>query len=358
MNDLIRPLTALRREHADLFGGKSAMLGESIASGLNVPGGFAASTGAFEEFLAYGGLGQRIAERLASIDPADVDELYRASTEIAAEMRAVQLPEAFRLAVEDAYAALGNDIGCDAPPVAVRSSARGEDSVDATHAGQQDTQLWVRGVDGLCEAIRGCWISLYSPTAISYRAALDTRDDSPAMGITVQEMVDSAISGVMFTCSPLTGDPSVVAINASWGLGLSVVGGDITPDEFLVSKVTREVLRKTINEKSIAYAPARSGRGIEQVAVPRHRWTAPSLREEQLAELVEVADKIEQHFGEHQDIEWAIGRGDPAPGRVYVLQVRPVTGLRRARDGLIADTTKASPMSLMLRTLGVKSAEG
>jgi pyruvate,water dikinase len=357
MTDLIRPLAALRRDDADLFGGKSAMLGELIASGLNVPRGFAASTEAFEAFLARDGLGQRVAGRLASIDPADVDELHRASAEIAAEMRGVQLPEAVRLAVEDRYAELGRDVGCDAPPVAVRSSARGEDSVDATHAGQQDTQLWVRGVDGLCDAIRGCWISLYSPTAISYRAAIDTRDHGPAMGVTVQEMVDAAISGVMFTCSPLTGDPSVVAINASWGLGLSVVGGDVTPDEFVVSKVTREVLRKTIGEKSTAHAPARSGSGTERVEVPRHRWTAPSLREEDLGELVEVAGAIEQHFGQHQDIEWAIARGAPAPGRVYVLQARPVTGLRRAGESIIVDSS-ASPMSLMLRAMGVKSAQG
>ena len=120
------------------------------------------------------------------------------------------------------YAELAEQVGSDEPPVAVRSSALGEDSQDATFAGQQETYLWVRGADHVCDAVRDCWVSLYSPPAITYRARLGQGVGEPAMGVAVQLMVDAEVSGVMFTCNPVSGDPSMVAVNASWGLGLAV----------------------------------------------------------------------------------------------------------------------------------------
>ena len=157
----------------------------------------------------------------------------------------------------------------DDAPVAVRSSALGEDSAEATFAGQQETILWVRGAADVIEAIRACWASLYSAEAISYRRRL--QGSEPAMGVTVQRMVDAAVSGVMFTCNPLSGDRSMVAINAAWGLGLAVVGGEVTPDDLLVSKVTGEVVRETIADKHVEYVPAAGGHGTERVAVDDER---------------------------------------------------------------------------------------
>ena len=178
------------------------------------------------------------------------------------------------------------------PPVAVRSSALGEDSEEATFAGQQETFLWVRGVDGVCDAVRDCWVSLYSPEALSYRARLGG-DEAAAMGVTIQLMADARISGVMFTCNPVSGDPSMVAINASWGLGLAVVGGEVTPDDYLVSKVTREVVRRTIAAKDVEYVPGEGGRGAVRVDVPAERRDAPCLDDERLAELAAVARRVE-----------------------------------------------------------------
>ena len=148
--------------------------------------------------------------------------------------------------------------GEDEPPVAVRSSALGEDSEEASYAGQQETFLWVRGVEHVCDAVRDCWASLYTPHAISYRAALGG-DAETAMGVAVQLMVDAEVSGVLFTCNPVTGDPSIVAVNASWGLGIAVVSGELTPDEYLVSKVTGEVVRRTVSEKDVEYVPDAAG---------------------------------------------------------------------------------------------------
>lgn len=359
MTELSRTLAELRAKDEDRFGGKSASLGELIAGEIPVPPGFATSTAAFEAFLALDGLGERIDARLRGLDPGDLAAVEAACAEIALDMRRTPVPEAVAAEVERHYAALAAASDKRQPPVAVRSSARGEDSAEATFAGQQETYLWVRGTDGVCEAIRGCWISLYSPPAIAYRARMGSADaQPPAMGVAVQAMVDAEVSGVMFTCSPLTGDPSVVAINASWGLGLGVVGGEVTPDDFLISKVSRELLRSTIADKHVEYVPDPGGRGTHRVAVEQARRTAPCLDEERLRGLVETARRVERHFGSRQDVEWAIARTGSFPDNLFVLQSRPVTATAKAGSEAVADRAGLDAMSLVLGTFGVPPQRG
>jgi pyruvate,water dikinase len=232
----------------------------------------------------------------------------------------------------------------------VRSSAIGEDSEEATFAGQQETYLWVCGVDEICEAVRDCWASLYSTEAVSYRAEMAAEHAVPAMGVTIQLMVDAAVSGVMFTCNPLSGDPSTVAINASWGLGLAVVGGEVTPDEYRVSKVTREVLSKSIGPKEIEYLPDPSGSGATRTEVAAERRDIACLDQAQLGALVDVARRVESHFGGHQDIEWAIARGEgpDRAGELFMLQSRPVT-VKPAKPDTAA---QKSAMDLVMGTFG------
>lgn len=352
-SELVRSLADLRRTDELAFGGKSSSLGDLMSGGIPVPPGFAVSTEAFDEFLEADGLGDRVSARLAGLDPSDVAEVNRASEDVAQLMRTAELPAEVREAVEREYAAIGEA----EPPVAVRSSARGEDSADATFAGQQETYLWVRGAEGVGEALRDCWISLYSPPAITYRARM-AADETPAMGVTVQLMVDAAVSGVMFTCSPTTGDPSLVAINSSWGLGLGVVGGDVTPDEYSVSKVTREVLRKTISDKHVEYLPDPAGRGTRRVDVPAERRTAPTLEDAVIGPIVDVARRVERHFGSHQDIEWAIAGSGEFPANFYVLQSRPVTVAGQGGSPTVEEKKGKSSMSLLLGTFGVKREEG
>ncbi len=251
-------------------------------------------------------------------------------------MRFAPLPDAVRSELARSYEELG-----ESTPVAVRSSALGEDSHDATFAGQQESFLWVRGVEQVCDAVRDCWVSLYTARAISYRAELGQSEQ--AMGVTVQEMVDAEVSGVMFTCNPVSGDPSMVAVNASWGLGIAVVGGETTPDDFLVSKVTGEVVRRTVNAKEIEYVPDPAGRGAVRVEIPAERREEPCLDEAGLAALVEIAKRVERHFGSHQDIEWAIARD----GSLLVLQSRPVTTSKPAAPKL-----SESAISLVMGTFG------
>jgi pyruvate, water dikinase len=284
-------LAELRRSDEPRFGGKSANLGELIAAGIPVPEGFA----------------------------------------VAAMGHRTSLEEALRAEISRRYEALGGQ------PVAVRSSAVGEDSAEASFAGQQQTFLWVRGADRVCEAVRDCWASLHSREAVAYRARMGGPGE-PAMGVTVQLMVDAAVSGVMFTCNPVSGDPSTVAVNASWGLGTAVVGGEVTPDEYRLSKVTGEVLHRSIGPKTIEYV------GSERSEVPAERQDVPCLDDEQLGTLLDVARRVERHFGSHQDIEWALARD----GSLFVLQSRPVTAAPKKKDTAPA----RSAIELVMGTFG------
>jgi pyruvate,water dikinase len=340
---LVRPLAELRRGDASEFGGKSANLGDLIAGGIPVPEGFAVGASGFRAFVEATGLEGTIAAALAKAHPGDVDSVGAASKTIGEAMRFAPLPDDVRREVHAWYGELARATGDDAPPVAVRSSALGEDGEDASHAGQQESFLWVRGVDHVSDAVRDCWASLYTPQAISYRAALRTPPADTAMGVTVQLMVDAEVSGVLFTCNPVSGDPSMVALNASWGLGIAVVSGEVTPDDYLVSKITGEVVRRTVSAKAVEYVPDATGRGAVRVDVPAERRDAPCLDDERLARLVAVAKLVEGHFGSHQDVEWAIDRD----GALLVLQARPVTTLPRARPAL-----SGSALSLVLATFG------
>ena len=336
-----RTLAELRHADSSDFGGKSSTLGELIAAEIPVPPGFAVSTSAFHAFVDEAGLAGTIAAALARMDPGDVDSVGAASHAISEAMRFAPVPDAVRNEIARRY----DEMGGDDPPVAVRSSALGEDSQDATFAGQQETYLWVRGADHVCDAVRDCWVSLYSPPAIAYRARLG-EDAEPAMGVTVQQMVDAEVSGVLFTCNPVTGDPSMVAINASWGLGLAVVGGEVTPDDYLVSKVTREVVREHVNAKEIEYVPDAGGRGAVRVPVPEERRAVPCLDAGAIDALVEVGRRVERYFGSHQDVEWALARD----GALHVVQARPVTALPKHEP----TPAPASAMAMVMQTFGVK----
>jgi pyruvate,water dikinase len=349
-----RRLAELRREHGTSFGGKSATLGELISAEIPVPPGFAVSTAAFRAFVNEAGLEGMITAETSRMSPDDVDSVGATSHAISEAMRSAPVPKAVCDEVARRYAELAEESGLDDAPVAVRSSALGEDSQDATFAGQQETYLWVRGADRVCDAVRDCWVSLYSPPALTYRARLGQAPEETAMGVAVQLMVDAEVSGVMFTCNPVSGDPSMVAVNASWGLGLAVVGGEVTPDDYLVSKVTREVVREHIHAKDIEYLPDAGGRGAVRVDVPEERRKIPCLERPALDALVELGRRVERHFGSHQDIEWAIARAQELPASLFVVQSRPVTALPQ-RD---PQPGHDSAMALVMGMFGARGAKG
>lgn len=289
--------------------------------------------GAFQSFVEQSELQPTIRRCLSASD-------FKA---IAAAFDGAAVPAEIAGEITRAYSDLGR------PAVAVRSSALGEDSATATFAGQQESFLWITGDENVLAAARACWASLYSPQAVSYRARLGVATDLPAMGIAVQEMIDARVSGVMFTCSPATGDPSTVAVNASWGLGEAVVSGEVTPDELLISKVTGEVIRESIADKHVERVAAPSGGGTIAREVDPERRHARCLSDENVRSLLELAKLIQRHFGSHQDVEWAIA----GSGELFAVQSRPVTTIPRGHDQRQPDP--ASGISLVMSKFGVKA---
>jgi pyruvate, water dikinase len=305
------PFDEIGLDQIELVGGKSAHLGDLLQARFPVPPGFAVTALAFEA------------------RPGD--------DRAAIEARALPVEVANEIAT--AYTMLGRRVGHDEPPVAVRSSAVAEEAVDASFAGVQDTYLWVRGVDDVLRGVQRCWASYFNPEATAYRA--QHTGVRAGMSVAVQYMVDARVAGVMFTLNPVSGDPSSIAIDASYGLGTTVVGGEVTPDSFLVSKVTREVVRSTLGTKEIECVAAESGEGTTIREVDPDRRARACLEPAEVEALVDLARRVEAHYGRHQDLEWAIDR---RLGEVFLLQSRPETvwsQKRRAQPAVAADALSA-----------------
>ena len=309
------------------LGGKCTALGELTRAGLDVPPGFAVTTDAY--VAARGPLTDRLRVLLADAagDPASV---ARTSATMRDLVEGAPLPDDLRDAVAGAYTDLCRRCGTPDVPVAVRSSAVGEDAPDASFAGEHDTYLWVCGAAEVLAAIRRCWASLFTERVMGYRARLDPAADTgdgigPAMGVAIQQMVLAEVAGVAFTLNPQNGDRSEIAIDASWGLGEAVVSGEVNPDNYLVDKVLMEITRRVVSDKDVEYRPAASGRGVARVAVPVDRRAVPCLSDQQITEVARLARRAELHYGCPQDVEWAM-EADPAGGyRLFLLQSRPET---------------------------------
>jgi pyruvate,water dikinase len=304
-------------------GGKGASLGELLRAGIRVPTGYAVTTAAFRQAVEHLTVeGEPIPSRVAALDPADPEGLAAETARVRAVVESAPLPAGVAEAISSAYAALCEECGDPSQPVAVRSSATSEDSAEDSFAGLQDTYLWVRGGNSVVEHVRRCWASLYSVESVTYRLRRGIPETDLGMAVVVQRMVGARSSGVMFTRSPVSGDRSVVAIDASWGLGSAVVSGDVTPDSFVVSKVTNEITRRTIATKTRWHRPDPSGYGVVEVDVPADLQERPSVSDDEIAELVATARRVEAHYGSPQDIEWAVAESD---GLVHLLQSRPET---------------------------------
>jgi len=320
-------------------GGKNASLGEMIsnlaAAGVEVPRGFATTAHAYREFLHRDGLAARIDAALAALDVDDVAALARAGAEIRSWVAAAPLPPAIEEAVADAYRVLEQDAGA-AASFAVRSSATAEDLPEASFAGQQETILNVRGLEGVLAAIREVFASLYNDRAISYRVHQGFGHESVALSAGVQRMVrsDLGASGVMFTLDTESGFRDVVFITSSWGLGETVVQGGVNPDEFYVHKPTLEagrpaVLSRTLGSKALKMVYAEGdGATTRTVDVDERDRARFSLDDAEVEALARHALTIERHYARPMDVEWAKDGDD---GRLYVLQARPETV--RSRSG-------------------------
>jgi pyruvate,water dikinase len=305
-------------KHRSAVGGKGGSLGELTRAGIAVPPGFVVRTGGFERFLAALEVEEPIRPRVESLREGELEEITSLSERVRAQFESAALPQDLQSEIVEAHAALcGERLGL---PLAVRSSATTEDAEDASFAGLQDTCLWVMGAQATVKYVRSCWASLYSVPSIAYRRKHRMREGGVAMAVVVQHMVDARTAGVMFTRSPLTGDRSVITIEAAWGLGSAVVSGEVTPDRFVIAKITGEISIRAISDKHVQHLPAADG-GVDEVKTPEEMRRMPSLSDDEVAALRDIGRKIERHYGRPQDIEWAIDRD----GRILLLQSRPET---------------------------------
>ena len=325
-------------------GGKGGSLGELQRAGIAVPPGFVVRTAAFERFLEAIEAEWPVRERISALSAADLPAITECCERVRGRLEEAPLPPQLERQIELAHAQL---CGPRRLPVAVRSSATTEDAIDASFAGLQDTYLWVQDLDQTLRKVRSCWASLYSVESVSYRRKKSLPEHGVAMAVVVQAMVDARAAGVMFTRSPTTGDRSVITIEGAWGLGSAVVGGEVTPDRWVLGKITGDIAVREISDKAIRHAPAAGG-GVEVQPVEEASRRAPCLSDEELQTLRAIARKVERHYGCAQDIEWAVDR---ASGEVLLLQSRPET-VWSAKEATPVASASQNPFTHVMSIFG------
>jgi pyruvate, water dikinase len=333
MQNYVLPLQSLGLADIAQVGGKNASLGEMIqhlaAAGVFVPGGFATTASAYQEFLDDSGLSARIAQTLATLNVDDVMALAKAGAEIRGWIVSTPLPAPLEQAIRHHYLLLAAD---GDGSFAVRSSATAEDLPDASFAGQQETFLNIHGIENILHAIHEVFASLYNDRAISYRVHTGYHDSSVALSAGVQRMVraDLGAAGVMFTLDTESGFRDAVFITSSYGLGEMVVQGSVNPDEFYVHKPQLAagfpaLIRRSLGSKQqrmVFNTERAAGRSTRIEEVPENLRKQFSLSDAEVLALAKHAMAIEQHYGRPMDIEWG---KDGVDGKLYILQARPET---------------------------------
>ena len=297
-----------------VVGGKGASLARLARAGFQVPPGFHVTTSAYLDFIGRGTLHQPVLAAMSAVDVSDAATFDAASARIGELFTGQPLPAPTAAAIAGAYSSLG-----DGTPVAVRSSATVEDLPGVSAAGQHDTYLNVRGEAAVLDAVKRCWASLWSARAIGYRARRGVEPGEVGIAVVVQELVLAEAAGVMFTVDPLDGAHDRVAISANWGLGESVVAGDVTPDVAVVDRMSGTLARYQVGSKEIMTVA--DGTATRTTATPPRLRSAAVLSPGQAAELARVGLAIEKLYGEPVDIEWTL-----AAGELSVVQARPITG--------------------------------
>ena len=314
-----------RRDAVPLVGGKCASLGELINAGVRVPPGFALTTEGYRRFMADSGIARELRVLLAGADAQDLAALESISERIRGLVEAQPFAVEIEDLVAECYRKLSLRACTPAVPVAVRSSATAEDLAGASFAGQQDTYLWVRGVDEVLQHMRRCISSLYTARAIAYRANKGFDDDGLAISVGVQKMANAYTAGVMFTIHPANGDRSVIVIDSNFGFGESVVSGEVTPDHFVVNKVTLDIIERVVSQKQLCVTVDPKTQTAQAMEIPFERQKVQSLIDDESTELAWMGKRIEKHYGQPMDIEWAVDKDLPAGGNIFILQARPET---------------------------------
>lgn len=314
---LVLPFSHIDKHDVGLVGGKGANLGEMTQAGFPIPPGFCVTSESYYLMLSHNHLTEKIAQLLKDLDVKDTKKLSQVANQITRMIERADIPDEIVKEVIALYRSLKP--GDRHPLVAVRSSATAEDLPDASFAGQQESFLNIKGDANLLEAIRKAWASLFGARAIFYRATRGYDHFKVALAIPIQQMVQSDVSGIMFSLNPITNNKDQIVIEAGWGLGDYIVQGVVTPDKYIVSKSTLTIhSRQTVSQtiKEVYQYPS----GVKNVKVPPSQVNETKLTDDQILKLAAIGKKIQEHYFFPQDMEWAI-----EDGRIYIVQSRPIT---------------------------------
>src|SRR5690606_17470883 len=305
-------------------------------AGLPVPPGFVITVDAYGRFYEASGVAEEVSRRLERLEVDDPVQLRRTAESLRTLIRRARVPDDVRAAILDAYRTLSEREGVEQEYVAVRSSATVEDTAQFSFAGMFESFLNVRGGDELIRRVKDCWASSFGARVLFYRIKQGILEESP-IAVIVQKMVNAEKSGVLFTVDPASNDPDVLVIEAAWGLGEVVVGGQVAPDHYVVDKKSLDVVRSTPGHKDFMLVrDEESGENV-RVDLDEEKAAALVLTDAEVRALAELGIKDEEHYGAPQDAEWAI-----EGGTIYFVQTRPVTTLaERASAPAAAAATPA-----------------
>ena len=310
--------TDLRKSDTGIAGGKGANLGELTNGGFPVPEGFVVTADAYLTTMDAAGVRAELKDALASADADDAAAVVEVTRRCSDIVRNAPVPDAVRDAILEAYRSMGTDM-----LVAVRSSATSEDTEGVSFAGMNRTFTNVRGAPAVVDRVRDCWASMFVERVVAYRATQGISDE-PSIAVIVQRMLDPVASGVMFSVDPATGDRGRIVIEAAFGQGEVVVGGRVEPDTYVVAKEGPAVREVRIGLKSHKIVAGTAG--DTEVALTAEEGAARVLSDEQILTLARLGIRVEQHYGEPQDMEFVV---EP-DGRVWLVQSRPITTLGKA----------------------------
>ncbi len=305
-----------------LVGGKGANLGEMVNAGFPVPNGFAVTVPAYQKFLEENNISQKIYDILAVTNVEDPAQLEQASKKIQKIVISSKFPETVFKDLIASYRKLSGRFA--SALVAVRSSATAEDLPGMSFAGQQATFLNIKGETNLQIAVRECWASLFTPRAIYYRVHNKIKHEKVGISVIVQKMIQSEVSGIMFSIDPVTNLKDRIVIDAVWGLGEMIVQGAYVPDHYVVQKETFAILSKEVNfqEKQLI----KKGQETKEVDVPRKMRDRAKLDDKKIIDLAKLAQKLQDHYFFPQDIEWAMEKE-----KLYIVQTRPITTIEKTQ---------------------------
>jgi pyruvate, water dikinase len=328
----------LTKDSYELVGKKCANLGEMTRAGLPVPPGFALTLDGYSLFMKETGAADEIRHYLVDKSEQEISRNEVHSRRIREIVERHALPQRMYDDVAREYLKLCEICGVEDVPVAVRSSGI------VSMPGQMETHLNVCGADEVADKIVAVWGSSFTFQALAYRVNKDLPIETFPIGVAVMKVVNAKCSGVAFSIHPNTGDRNKMLIEANWGLGEGVVGGGVTPDRFVVDRTTG-LVEKTINRKHQCVVPSGAGTGWEPVAEELQECSC--VDEDELHELVRLAEKLEERYGEPQDIEWVFDRDFDLPDSLRVVQTRPAKIAKGADNG----AQNAYLIDLMLSTV-------